>query len=523
MTAAADRWRARVDGPLCGVVLLIALGYRLYALTGDMQFDPVIYAQNAYNVLTGTFSFRTDSWYAHRFTVFLPVVPCFALLGVGPISSRLWPLALSLVQVALVYHLGRRLLGRATGLLAALFVALAPLDVIASTTLQPDIIMAAFLTAAAVCWVLALEDGHAGNRALPMLSGICFALAVLARENAALLVVFYAGTALWRRTRAGALLWAVAGGLLVILPVLVLYAVQTGDPFFRFGVLADTYSGSVMQEGTRLSFYPGLLVHVRRHVTGVAAPLFALGLVGAILRPDRPRVWLLWWAVPMLLYLQFGSMSATHFLPVLKRERFLTPLTAPLSLLAAAVLLDVVPWALGRLRPRLDPARRGRIGGLILGGVLAVLALNSFQIVRAERARGMRTYDAFRSVVRVLRGRPDLPVLFDHWRTGHRFSYYLGFEEGADLYRGGDDRARMRHPGAFGPSRLGYVCWYPDPGQLPKALIVLDDDALERVRTSLSAKATYAPGEIPGYAYAPPAAWTLLGRFGTFRVYQSPG
>ena len=135
------------DRLLLGALLLVALGARLYALTGDMRFDPAIYAQYAWNLLHGTFSLRDDSWYAHRFVVFAPVAPCYALFGVGALSSRLWPLALSLLQVGLVFELGRRLEGRATAVLAGLLVALAPLDAVSGVTLQPDVVVATHVDA----------------------------------------------------------------------------------------------------------------------------------------------------------------------------------------------------------------------------------------------------------------------------------------------------------------------------------------------------------------------------------------
>ena len=78
----------------------------------------------------------------------------------------------------------------------------------------------------------------------------------------------------------------------------------------------------------------------------------------------------------------------------------------------------------------------------------------------------------------------------------------------------------MGRIGSFGGSRLGYLSWYPDSAQIPHALIVLDDDALERVRTADPFVGTYVQGEIPAYAYAPPVTWKPRGTFGTFRVFE---
>ncbi len=422
--------------------------------------------------------------------------------------------------MALVIWLGRRLFDRTTAILAGVLVALNPLDAVHGSVLQPDTIMAALLAAAAGFWIASLEPEPRHPRAYPFLSGLCFALAVVTRENAAVLLVFYVSSILWRKPRARGLLDAALGGALVIAPLLAVYAVTTGDPFFRVRAVVEAYGAPVMQEGNRFGFYPSLLRHVRHAVTGLGPPLFALGLLGGLLRLNRSRAWLLLWALPILLYLQFGSMSVTHYVPILKRERFLAPLTAPLALLTASVLLE---WTSGIVRRLLPDAPAGRWRTLRVAAVslvLAVFAWNSVLIVRDQRRQSTATFQAFQSVVRVIEREPSLPVLFDHWRTGHRFSYYGGFRDGADLYRGGDDRKRMGQPGSFGDSRLGYLGWYPDPARIPHALIVLDDDALERVRTADRFVGTYIRGDIPAYAYAPPATWRPLGTFGTFRVFE---
>ena len=80
----------------------------------------------------------------------------------------------------------------------------------------------------------------------------------------------------------------------------------------------------------------------------------------------------------------------------------------------------------------------------------------------------------------------------------------------------------MGRPGSFGTSRLGYLCWYPDPQTLPEAFVVLDDDALRRTLICYAVTQTYRLEEIPAYAFDPPSSWTLAGRFGSFRVYRTP-
>jgi hypothetical protein len=65
------------------VLLVVAFALRCYAITDDMYPDSVIYAQDAYNLLHGTFTLRDDSWYTHRLPVFAPVALAYAAWGVN--------------------------------------------------------------------------------------------------------------------------------------------------------------------------------------------------------------------------------------------------------------------------------------------------------------------------------------------------------------------------------------------------------------------------------------------------------
>lgn len=502
------------DRRVLGAILLVGLLYRCYAMTGDMLFDPVVYAQNAYNLLQGTFTLETNSWFAHRLTVFLPVAPLYAAFGVHPWTSKLWPLMCSMVQLLLGAAVAYRLFDRTTARVAIAVAALAPMDVVYATVLNPDIVISTFMTAAVVCWVLAYDRSRA-HAGLLFASGLSSALAVVTRPFGVVLLLFYLLWIAWKRPPLPELMkgvaWGAAGAAVVLAPLALAYVWQTGDVLYRLGVESGRYGEEAKSEGGRWLYYPRLLLHPRFTVTGLAPHLFLLGLFGSILRPTRSRLLVLAWGLPILLYLQFGSMSASEYIPILKRERFLLPLTIPLSILAGSVSVSLSQF-LGRRR------RHGPTALLWLG--LLAFAASSLLVVRKERALGESSYRAFTEVVSRLESDPSRPVLFDHWRTGYRFSYYFGFDEGADFYRGGADSDRVGRPGSFGESRLGYLAWYDDPASLPASYVVLDDEVREQVQAGDSITGTYRKGDVPRYADPPPGDWISIGRFGTFRVYR---
>lgn len=505
------------------LIIVLALFLRLYMVTGDIMYDPAVYAQDAYNLLHGTFRLDTDSWYSHRLPVFVPVTLVYAISGVGNYSTNFWPLLLSLVQMAAVMWLGYRWLGREAALLAGLFMAIMPLDVIYAGILNPDMPIATFITLSAVCWILGIEDRERPSRLLLLLSGLFCALAVGTRMYALLIALFFGIHWAWRRVPVRSLVWWAAGFAAFVIPVVLIYTVVTGDPLLRIRALAGFYGDPGHGEGLGLLYYPSLVLSPRSN-TGLFALFFAAAAVWAIVRPTRKRLLLLAWIAPILLYLQFGSMSLTSYVPVFKRVRFLTPFVAPSALLAALVIsedLRVVGRRIASVVRLRNEAILVRIFLVLLVGLLLV---SSLWILKTRRATHTAIARSFERAATLVRGDTDVPVLFDHWRTSIRFAYYLGFEEGSHLYEGADETQRMRKDAAREKTRLGYLKWYDNPEELPDAFVVLEDEILaiaEQVSASDPSRSQFPAKDIPAYCNNPPASWTLLGRFGKLRVFRT--
>jgi hypothetical protein len=504
------------------LVLVVAFVLRGYAITDDMYPDSVIYAQDAYNLLHGTFTLRDDSWYTHRLPVFAPVALAYAVWGVNAFSTHVWPLLLSMVELVLTMWLGFRLLGGRAGLLAGALLAFLPLDVIQAGHLMPDGLMATLLTASAVFWIIGRDRAKGRARLLLFLSGACLALATVTRVYSIVLVALYIGDVIARPRTFRDLLWPALGGLAVGLPLMALYQVATGDAFYTLRVVSDSYGHRLVPEGLGLLHYPSLLWHPRTEAA--LYPVLFVGALGfALVRRNRAHLLLLLWALPLLLFLEFGTMSFTRYVPIFKQTRFLVVLAPPLSLLAASMLCAVVRWL--RERWQRAPGRRAWRAVVVSAGVVALLVglADSLFVLRRDRLQRVQAGAQTRAVVALLSSEPELPVFIDHWRTAHRLTYYFDFREGSSFYLGVDDRARMVRGAGAGSSRLRYLSWYPVPDSLPPGFIVLDDAVLDAVaRADSTSSGPFFAGEVPAYGYRPPASWRLLRRIGTWSIYLNP-
>jgi hypothetical protein len=397
---------------------------------------------------------------------------------------------------------------------------LLPLDVIFAGILTPDEIIAAFVTFSATSWILAFEGRKRPSRILLFLSGLFLVLATLTRPYALLIVFFFAGHAIWRRASVKNLLWWGLGFVAAMLPVMAVYAIVTGDPLSSLRDIFGYYQTSEMLRGRGLLYYPGLIRRIRSE-TGLFAFLFSAASLVALLRPTRQRLVLLFWIAPILIYLQFGSMSLGSYVSVLKNPRYLSPLSAPASLLAALVILEETPSMLRKLRIFSDVTRATRF--LVIGLIIILLA-DSLWIVGTFRSVHTRVTVDFKRAVAVLRSDKEIPILFDHWRTAIRFEYYLDFKEGSHLYEGTDETARMKRERAEKNSRLGYLKWYPNPADLPDAFVVLEDEILaQAARAAIGdpTRSKFPAKDIPSYCLNPPVSWEPLGRFGTLRVFRT--
>ncbi len=127
-------------------ILAVAFALRVVHLTADrFHADEALYAGWALRILDGDpflLAVPVDKppLYLHA------LAASMRLFGRSEIAARLPNLAASLLGIALVYHLGRRLYGGKTALWAALFVALSPYDILFART--------AFTDPMLVLWVL---------------------------------------------------------------------------------------------------------------------------------------------------------------------------------------------------------------------------------------------------------------------------------------------------------------------------------------------------------------------------------
>lgn len=300
--------------------------------------------------------------YADPAMLFLPARLAMALFG--------------MLCVALTYLVGRRLHGRAAGLMAAALLALNGLHISWSQVIRTDIMASAFMLASLLFALRVAEQGRARDYGW---AGIFAGFAIATKWPAATIVVAIIGAYAWRRTRgefrllvfAGA---ATLGGVFIASPYIFL-----DWPTVIANATGEMKPGHLTQSGRglfgNLGFYTKQALWSSMGWVGLAA--VAIGLVVSV-RQNR-----------LALYTSIPAAAA--FLLLISSQnmvwtRWVLPALPFLCVAAGAAFAAGISVLSGRVQPGMRNALVAALGTLLLAPSVAG-AVNQ----QRERANDTRT------------------------------------------------------------------------------------------------------------------------------------
>jgi hypothetical protein len=321
-------------------ILVLAAGLRFTGLSWGLRhrphWDERVFVENAARMADKR---ELDHrFYEYPGLFFDLLAPLLALAGAGQPDARAYLVARALVaafgtaSVLMAFLLARRLMDEATGLVAALFLAVSPIDVWTAHMVRPDVPLQTLVLAAFLAFAT-LGTRLRGD----VLSGLAIGAASAVKFTGLLLVPSYlAARALARGPKVrNALVAGVLG--LALLIAATPYAVMRARAFL--GGLLTQWSFHFGAGG--FTDLAGYAAYYLRAIVTTLGPLGAgLLIIGAGLALRDWRSWL-----PLLLHP--AVTLAVHSTAEVRYDRFLVPTTGVLCLLAARPLAR--PLA---LRPR---------------------------------------------------------------------------------------------------------------------------------------------------------------------------
>lgn len=342
--------------------------------------DDTSYLQYVPSILNGTFA-ETINIFSIRLLMDLPLAASVGLFGYTDLGAGFWALLSYAATIILVYMIGRELYDGRAGLIAAFLFSIYPLSLHYNTSPDPMLPMVLFASASLLAFIYGRKRRSIG---MFTLSGIFAYMGTLANPLAYLYLVFYAffmaGSAIYDSVRKRRLSFyfgylAVFGGLLIALTVIGyvnMALAPSGNPFFELSLTNSYYSAAggpdqIYYTNPSLTFYLSgyfpydftnnvLLRLLSLNLQGAAAGIggvvsqmfssngvnlndvglfgYAVVLAGIYLvaRRDRRAYFALLLASFLVLYMEFGSMSITHYFPIYKLMRFTATVAVPLML-----------------------------------------------------------------------------------------------------------------------------------------------------------------------------------------------
>jgi 4-amino-4-deoxy-L-arabinose transferase-like glycosyltransferase len=337
----ANEHAERLYGLWLSAILLIGLILRLFAFSGMLGTDDAAIAGQALRLLEEG-PYLPDSHYAGRVGLIYPLAFVFWLFGVGEWQLALLPMAAGMLGIWLAFAIGRELGSAEAGLLAALLLALYPLDVATSSQFFPDQILGAAL-ALSLFLVLRVVNRPEPSHALAFVAGLVWGYAYLVKSEAVFMgVVFLPMLWLYRNRWREALL-VMAGAGSVALAENLVYYLAAGEWFYR-GTLTKTPGLTVNPEfsASQLWVFPKAWF-VTFYEVGLYFYLGFAALLWAVLRRKRQLLLISIWFGFFVLWHQFG-FNPFHSTISFKSHliRYLNVVNIPLAILAGFFLLKGV-------------------------------------------------------------------------------------------------------------------------------------------------------------------------------------
>jgi len=238
--------------PVLAVIVLVGLAIRVIFAAGFIPVDDAEFARIAARILDGSFSWETHTGppvNPGRLGIVVPLVVLFALFGPGESVMAIYPLALSLLTMLLVWAFASRAFGHRAGLIATAIWVFVPLDITFSSRVIPDPAVTAYALLAIYLIYSARLRLDLEPRALVLrgvLAGLAFGAAWLCKASTVYLGPFCMIVMcfdLYREFRRYAYLWGgvAAGALLVFGSEMAWYAATTGAWLYRFFIIEKNY------------------------------------------------------------------------------------------------------------------------------------------------------------------------------------------------------------------------------------------------------------------------------------------
>jgi hypothetical protein len=318
------------------VVLLLAAGLRFTALGWGLRHTPHLdeqfFVENVRGMLArGDLDHRFHEYPGLVFYLLLPwlaLVDRTTLAREGYLVARGVVAAFGVASVGLVFVLGRTLAGPATGLSAALLLAVSPIEVQTAHMVRTDVVLEAFVLLALLAFARVGEE-----RRRDLLSGAAIGAATAAKFTGILVMPSYVLRRLLAPGPRLARLALAAAASLAVFALLSPYTLLHFQDFLA-GARAQVSHHYVVRPRGEQSYWGMLATYRQVLAKGLGAVGLALAVCGAVLVRKDWRRWLPVGVFPVLAVAVFSTAEVN-------RDRYVLSAMGVLTVFAGAAIARV--------------------------------------------------------------------------------------------------------------------------------------------------------------------------------------
>jgi outer membrane protein assembly factor BamB len=249
----------------------------------------------------------------------------YQVFGVNNFASRIWSAVFGTLSLMVMFYLGKKLYNSYVGFLSALVLGTFITYFVFARYAMTDVPFVFFFVASVYFFVLSEKTGNDWKYAI--LSGLCFGLALMTKQTAALLIPLIIFSYLISTRRSLRFLFSkqfvlfLGLGLLVFAPWLIYMSIQFGSPFWQgyFGYGVFSRSVSPLEGHTEsYLFYFSYLAN-RENLLWVALLPFSAGLVAynsIVKHLKEDMLILLWMALVLVVFTLAQTKIYWYIMPV---------------------------------------------------------------------------------------------------------------------------------------------------------------------------------------------------------------
>ena len=360
------------------LIVLFGIFLRLIFFSGMGISDDLAYSKAAHDIMQGNgIDPNSTLTLSTRLGLIYPTIFFYKLFGVNDFSSILFPLLTSIASIILIFYFGKLLFNEKIGFIAAFLLSFFPLDVVYATKLNSDLPSAFFMALGVYLFLYSEKIGKLKINYI--LSGIFIGIGYMIRESALLIALFFIVYILPKKKIKKEYFLVPVGVVIIFIAESFIFFSLTGDPLFRSNAsqgyleeasIAHNYFGR-LDFPTGLFHYPWLFL--TNNLLSFFYVLVFIAVIYLLYCKRKETSKMMFWLIPLLVYLSFGSASLIRYIPFRAVDRYTSIFTIPAIIILAVFLAE----------------KRGIIRRWVMPFAITLLLISSITVVYFREDRNL--------------------------------------------------------------------------------------------------------------------------------------